>query len=297
MTDRIVVKIRHADITPGDNDRKRFEDSEQWGLARNIEKHGQQEPILVRPNPDPHGPPFELVHGERRWRAVGLLKWEYIDGFIEDMSDEQASNAMLIENLLRVNLNPLEEAYAYANRMLRFGYSEPEIAQMFNRSPDLVKRRLALLNLHPDIQPLVASGQLAIGAADAMDGLDHNFQMFKALPYWREKGPSVYAFEAFCQKLLGEQNQATLWSESEMADFMQKPIDVQLDEWGITDEQFESRQALVADNRRLAEENADLRAENATLVAQLTLLTDALEEVTGLLEIQNAQEDSKGRLQ
>lgn len=281
-----IVEVLLTEITPGPNDRKVFNQGKLQELADDIRKNGLRSPILLRPNPaQGQAAKYEIVYGERRWRAHGINGAVTIKAIIRDMDDKDASQAMLTENLHRVDLNPIEEGQAYADRMTRFGLSEEEIAAEQSRSPDLVKRRLRLMQLHPDIQALVANGNMSIGYADAMFGLDYNFQILRAIPYFNTD-PSVYAFGAFCAKLLGEQNQAALWSENEMAAFMTKPIEIQADEWGISEEEYGSRAELLAENRRLLAENVRLQEENDSVFERLDHMTTLLEGITEQLERQ-----------
>jgi ParB/RepB/Spo0J family partition protein len=188
------------------NDRTVFDLVELRELAESIDKNGLHQAITVRPCADGT---YEIVMGERRYRAMTqILGWatipqNYVN--IREMTDIEASRAMFEENLKRVDLNPIDEANAYAKRMRDFGLSESDIAKELGFSLDRIKSRLALLGLSPDVQLLVQGGSLPLGAADCMTGLDSNFQV-NALRYYQSKNPTVSEFRAFCSDQLLDQN-------------------------------------------------------------------------------------------
>lgn len=215
--------IELSRIQPGPNDRTDFNQGEIEELALDIAQNGLAQPVTLRRLETD----FEIVAGERRVKAYTWLhenkgqEWAAIPAIIRDYTDEQAAAIMLSENLKRVNLNPLDEAVAYQSRMARFGWSVDILSDKTGKSKDHIKSRLALLDLRPDIQHLVKSGQMPLNIAGSMKGLDHNYQL-TALLYWQEsKKPTAQEFRKICQNLLVKQQQAELFDWST---FMQAPV-------------------------------------------------------------------------
>ncbi|MGH9297910.1 MAG: ParB/RepB/Spo0J family partition protein, partial [Acidimicrobiales bacterium] len=149
-----VLDLQLGRIKPGDNDHKSFPDSEMRELANSITAHGLAQPITVRPV----GATFyELVAGERRFRAFQLLGREFIPCIIRELSDEEASAIMLAENTHRADLSPIEEARGYRSRMDRFELTAQQVAEWAHVTPERVKGRLELLELRDDAQHLVTT--------------------------------------------------------------------------------------------------------------------------------------------
>lgn len=159
-------------IQVGRNDRQLFNERDLRQLAESIRQDGLIQPIVVTPADGG----YRLVAGERRLRAVRLLGWYAVPAIIKEMGDEQASRTMLQENLMRVDLNPIEEARAYRERIDQFQLSEADLAEWAAIPVRRVRQRLSLLTLRDDVQALVATGQLAPTVAAEMVGLDVNRQ-------------------------------------------------------------------------------------------------------------------------
>jgi ParB family chromosome partitioning protein len=194
-------------IQPGPNDRQTFDKKNLQQLAADINESGLQQPITVRP----FGDRYEIVCGERRFRAHQLLGRETIACFVRELSDEEADLVMLAENVQRVQLNPIEEARGFEKQIEKYGRTEKEIASKCNVSVDLVRRRLGLLALISDVQHQVAAGHLKVGHAECMVGLDSNFQL-QALRQLNDRGDiSQKVFSRICNELLEQQDQATMF--------------------------------------------------------------------------------------
>lgn len=214
MTVQTVIDVPVALIDPGDNDREAFELTSLQELAASIAEHGLAQPITVRPMP---GGRFQIVAGERRWRAHQLLKRETIPALVRTLSDEQASGIMLLENIHRAELNPIEEARAYRKRMDQFGWDEERLANEANVPATRVRLRLTLLDIVPEAQQLVKDGQMGIKYAYALRDLDSNRQRI-ALRYLAEVDtPRIKEFRKLCARLLEEQAQESMF---DMASFM-----------------------------------------------------------------------------
>lgn len=209
-------------VHPGTNDRTTFKQSELRELADSIAEHGLAQPILVRPAPTGG---YELIAGERRWRAHQLLGLEQIPAIVRDLDDLAAAAIMLAENMMRKDLSPLEEARAYESRAARFKLTVPQIAIAAKVSETRVRNRLRLLQLVPEAQELVASGNLSLNLADALVELDVNRQRIALRSLQAAKSPTIGWFRGVCSTLLVDQAQSTFL---DMADLMQlhpQPVD------------------------------------------------------------------------
>ena len=149
--------------------RQIFHPTELTELAASIKESGLLQPILVRRKGDGI---YELISGERRWRATKEAGLDTIQAVIRNCSDQEAILLALIENIQREDLNPMETARAYARMMNEFGLSHDGIAQKVGRDRSSVANSIRLLNLHPDIQSLVESGTLSAGHAKVLLGLE-----------------------------------------------------------------------------------------------------------------------------
>jgi ParB/RepB/Spo0J family partition protein len=235
MTNPILISEIHlAQIRPGDNDRKNFNAVALQELADSIADNGLAQPIIVRPiwiclacetaytEPTSHCQPcdnsefvqqYQIVAGERRYRAFQLLGRNYIPAIIrEDLDDETADAIMLAENVQRQDLNPLEEAAAYRKRMIRHDWSIAETARRASVSESKVRNRLSLLDLVPEAQHLVSHGNLPLGLAERMSVLDTNRQRI-ALAWLRDQPtlPSPRFFSSMVSQLHEQQIQETMF--------------------------------------------------------------------------------------
>jgi ParB family chromosome partitioning protein len=123
MSETIVHEIRASTIRAGTNDRKHFDEVKLGELAESISEHGLAEPIIVRPVTSFCGVGYEIVAGERRFRAMTtILDRSFIPAIVRELDDESASAIMLAENTGRADLDPIEEANAYQSRIERFGW-------------------------------------------------------------------------------------------------------------------------------------------------------------------------------
>jgi ParB/RepB/Spo0J family partition protein len=212
-----VVALPLERIRPGSviqNDRKRFDAAELKELADSIEVNGLAQPITVRPV----GEDLEVVAGERRYRAHLLLQADgklpsgTIPAIVRELTDEVASDIMLIENGQRADLDPIEEAHAYRDRMDRFGYTVAEVARRAGVGAGRVRDRLELLNLREDVQHMVSRGQLRVGHAQLMATLDPNRQGLAARELTASgRTPTVEQFRSICGQLLEQQQQESLF--------------------------------------------------------------------------------------
>ncbi len=156
-----VTKIKRNPNQP----RQDFPEAELAELAESIRQNGLLQPILVRPRP---GNTFELVAGERRFRAMNMLGWTEVPALIRDVDDRDLLVLALVENLQREALSPLEEAEGYRVLTEDHSLSQAEVAKVVGKSRPAVANALRLLGLPPSIRRLVESGDLNAGHARAL---------------------------------------------------------------------------------------------------------------------------------
>ena len=147
--------------------RKDFPEAALRELADSIREQGIVQPLIVRPRPDG----FELIAGERRWRAAQLAGLAEVPVLVREADDTAVLELALIENLQRENLNPIEEAQGYQQLMEQFGLRQEDIATKVGRSRVAVANALRLLKLQPDVQAYLRNGQLSVGHAKVILGL------------------------------------------------------------------------------------------------------------------------------
>lgn len=171
--------------------RKQFEEAKLEELAASIREHGVVEPILVRR----HGAKYRIVAGERRWRAAQRAGLQEIPAVVREASDRQAFELALVENLQRADLNPIEEAEAY-EVLSRDGQTQDDIAKRVGKDRSTVANALRLLKLPGEVRDLVKVGQLDMGHARAILGLESADEMKKLAARAVREGLSVRATEA-----------------------------------------------------------------------------------------------------
>ncbi len=162
------------EIRPNPNQpRQQFDEEALAELVHSLREVGLLQPIVVRPT----GIGYEIVAGERRWRAAREAGWTTIPAVIRDTADADLLRDALLENLHRVQLNPLEEAAAYQQLLSDFGVTQEDLADRLGRSRPHLSNTLRLLKLPPAVQRRVAAGVLSAGHARALLSLQTEEQM------------------------------------------------------------------------------------------------------------------------
>jgi ParB family transcriptional regulator, chromosome partitioning protein len=149
------------------NPRKDFDPAELDELAVSIRERGVVQPILVRPVPGVLNA-FEIIAGERRWRAAQKAGLHDVPVVIHEVSDREALELAIIENVQRADLNPLEEAFGYQQLIEQHGYNHGQLAEVIGKSRPHIANTLRLLKLPERVQDYVRSGQLSAGHARAL---------------------------------------------------------------------------------------------------------------------------------
>ena len=173
--------------------RQVFEEEAMAELVHSIREIGLLQPVVVRPTADPNR--YELVAGERRWRASQLAGLTAIPAIVRETPDDHLLRDALIENLHRSSLNPLEEAAAYQQLLDDFGCTQEELATRIGRSRPQVTNTIRLLRLPPPVARRVAAGVLSAGHARALLSLDDEAAMEALATRIVAEGLSVRATE------------------------------------------------------------------------------------------------------
>lgn len=160
--------LRVAMIEPKtDQPRKTFDEEALAGLASSISAHGLLQPILVRPLPNDR---FQIVAGERRWRASKMAGLAEIPAIVIDQDDAEAAEISLIENIQRQDLNPLEEAMAYRALMDNFDLTQEQLSERVGKSRPAIANALRLLDLPEEVLLMLRDGAITAGHARTLLG-------------------------------------------------------------------------------------------------------------------------------
>lgn len=162
--------IRLSLIEPNpDQPRKDFDDETIGELADSVKRHGILQPLLVRPIPN-NG--YQIVAGERRWRAARLAEMVEVPVIIRELDDKQVAQFALVENLQREDLNPMDEAMGYQSLMDTYGHTQQEVAEIVGKPRSSIANSLRLLVLCASVREMLASGELSSGHGKLLAGLD-----------------------------------------------------------------------------------------------------------------------------
>jgi len=164
--------------------RKYFEPGAMVELAKSIEQHGLLQPIVVRPLT---GDKFEIIAGERRWRAAQRIDLKTIKCLVHTFNDEQAAGVAMVENLIRADLNPIEEAEAYSRLIETFGYGHEDIALIIGQSRAKITNSLRLLKLMEPVRDLLIKQRITVGHAKILAGLPDSLQIVYANKCWQRR--------------------------------------------------------------------------------------------------------------
>ncbi|MEM1047629.1 MAG: ParB/RepB/Spo0J family partition protein [Pseudomonadota bacterium] len=150
------------------NPRTTFKDDDLAELTASVKEKGIVQPILVRPKSDAGSDSFEIIAGERRWRAAQKAGLHEVPVVIQEVSDQEALELAIIENVQRADLNPVEEARGYSRLMEEFSYTQADLASVIGKSRSHVANTMRLLKLPQTIQDHLAEGALSAGHARAL---------------------------------------------------------------------------------------------------------------------------------
>lgn len=201
-----VINIKVGDVEPRrDQPRKAFDDEGLQSLADSIAVHGVLQPIIVRENSDFSGT-YEIVAGERRWRASKIAGLSEIPAICVDGDDLKIAQISLVENVQRENLNPVEEAFAYQALVDRFGLTQEQLSKEVGRSRSAIANMLRLIDLPDEVLVLLKEGRISTGHARAILGLEDDEDMILLAQKTEEKGLSVREVESLVRKMIAEKD-------------------------------------------------------------------------------------------
>lgn len=192
--------LRISEIEPNrDQPRKNFSDEAIAALADSIREHGMLQPILVRPISSGG---YQIVAGERRWRAARMLGLDEVPVNIRELSDLETMQIAIIENLQRENLNPVEEASGYNELIEKFGMTQDKVAKMVGRSRSAVANSVRLLSLPERVLKMLENGDISAGHARALLGFDNEEILIATAIKASDGGLTVRQVEKAAQKSL-----------------------------------------------------------------------------------------------
>ncbi|SMX26169.1 Chromosome-partitioning protein ParB [Pelagimonas phthalicica] len=162
----LLVPIERLVPNP-DQPRRQFTESQLEELANSIRAKGVLQPLIVRVSPR-NSAEYEIVAGERRWRASQLAQQHEVPVIVRDFDDTEVLEVAIIENIQRADLNPIEEAAGYKQLMFKFGHTQEKLAEALGKSRSHIANLMRLLNLPETVQDLVSSNALSAGHARAL---------------------------------------------------------------------------------------------------------------------------------
>ena len=214
-----ISTLRLIDIEPNKSQpRKNFDVEALNTLADSIRQNGVIQPLLVRSMPDGT---YQIVAGERRWRAAKMAGLTEVPVLVRELTDLQAQQIALIENLQRENLNPIEEANGYKELMDKFGMTQEEVARVVGKARSSIANSLRLLNLPPIIAEMVSNNELSTGHCKVLLGVSETKDMVELAHKAAGKDVSVREMERMVKALdkteKTEKKKETFYVEAEIS--------------------------------------------------------------------------------
>jgi len=217
-------KLRVSEIEPNrEQPRKNFDDESISTLADSIKQHGILQPLLVRP----YGNGYQIVAGERRWRAARMLGLSEVPVQIKEFSDAEAMQIALIENLQRENLNPIEEAKGYNELIESYDMTQEEVAKTVGRSRSAVSNSVRLLSLPEEILEMLECGNISVGHGKALLSFDDEEKMLEAARKAADGKLNVRALEKLANSSDEDEKKS---SSNEKIDNYFKEMEISLNE-------------------------------------------------------------------
>ncbi|MBP9989470.1 MAG: ParB/RepB/Spo0J family partition protein [Ruminococcus sp.] len=193
-----VNRLRLTEIVPNNEQpRKNFDEDLLSELATSISQHGILQPLVVRPMQNGS---YQLVAGERRWRAARIAGLTEVPVVIKELSNEEAIEIAMIENLQREDLNPLEEALGYKNMMEQLNITQEQVAQKVGKSRPVIANALRLLKLPEEVQKMVENKELSTGHARALLSFDGKEKIIEIAKLIIKEGLSVREVENIAKR-------------------------------------------------------------------------------------------------
>lgn len=220
--------LRISEIEPNKSQpRTDFDDEAIATLADSIRQHGLLQPLLVRPLGTGG---YQIVAGERRWRACRMAGLDKVPVHIRELSDKETMQIALIENLQRENLNPVEEAMGYQELINSYSMTQEEVAKTVGKSRSVIANCLRALKLEDEIRDMLRAGSMTIGHAKALAGIEDSKTRLELARQCKEDMLTVRALEKLCAKIAKEpfENSKKNKSAKELVDSYYKEIELAL---------------------------------------------------------------------
>lgn len=219
--------LRISEIEPNrDQPRKYFSDEAITALADSIREHGMLQPILVRPISSGG---YQIVAGERRWRAARMLGLDEVPVNIKEISDIETMQIAIIENLQRENLNPVEEANGFCELIEKYGMTQDQVAKMVGKSRSAVANSIRLLALPERVLKMLENGDLSVGHAKALLGFEDEEMLLAIANRASEGGMTVRQVEKLAQKSAEEPAEINKDSDKKIDNYF-KEMEISLNE-------------------------------------------------------------------
>ncbi|MBR3760969.1 MAG: ParB/RepB/Spo0J family partition protein [Ruminococcus sp.] len=229
-TNDIQVKrtLRISEIEPNRSQpRKNFSDEAISALADSIQEHGMLQPILVRPLSTGG---YQIVAGERRWRAARMLGLDEVPVNIRELSDMETMQIAIIENLQRENLNPVEEAAGYNELIEKYGMTQDKVAKMVGRSRSAVANAVRLLALPERVLKMLENGDISAGHGRALLGFSDDEELLIAMAVKSSDGGlTVRQVEKAAQKYADSADELPVKSDTKIDNYF-KEMELSLNE-------------------------------------------------------------------
>jgi ParB family chromosome partitioning protein len=199
--------LRISEIEPNKSQpRIDFDEDAIATLADSIRQHGLLQPLLVRPL---ESGGYQIVAGERRWRACRMAGLDEVPVYIRELSDQETMQVALIENLQRENLNPIEEALGYQDLIDNYNMTQEEVAKTVGKSRSVIANCLRALKLEQEIQDMLRNGEITIGHAKALAGVESSEMRIELAKKCKEDMLTVRNLEKLCAKIASEGNNSS----------------------------------------------------------------------------------------
>lgn len=266
------LMVRLSSIEPNRGQpRKSFDEASLSELADSIREHGILQPLLVRRIADGtslSGDSYQLVAGERRWRAARMAGLTEVPVVVRDMTEAEVMEFGLIENLQREDLNPLEEAGGYQELIETFGLTQEAVARKVGRSRSAIANALRILRLPQEVHPLLVDGSLSMGHAKALIGIEDQEKLVELAKLAAEKGLSVREVERLAARIKEENPPAS----------RRKPQEI---------DHYYREMQLALNNELGRKVKINLRSENKGVVEIAFYSKEDLQLIAGLLSGQH----------
>lgn len=261
-----IVPIEHIRANPN-NPRRHFAESELEDLTNSIREHGIVQPILVRhaKGEDLAGARYEIIAGERRWRAAQKARLHEVPIIIRDVEDKQALEIAIIENVQRADLDAVEEGLGYQQLIDEYDYSQNDLAQVIGKSRSHVANTLRLLKLPASVQSMISDGRLSAGHARTLVTAEDPDKLAQKIV---SEGLSVRQAESLAQEKIEDGGDASKGSKPSAAE---KSADIR-----ALEKRMEDALGLRIDLRHNEKGKGELRIKYRTL--------DQLDQVCRKLE-------------